>query len=223
MCGRYSYNSDVDLEMRFGVMVAKKTQPNWNAAPTQMMPVIRDGLRGPVLEQMKWGIIAPWEKEPKARFSTFNARSETIFEKATYRNLIMRRRCLIPFTSFFEWRHEGKNKLEPYAIYVKDEEVAAFAGLWEIWKDKHSDNEVHSYTIITTQPNEEMRRLHDRMPVILLKADEAVWLNEDIDEELVKNLMVPLKNGSLKMHEVNKAVGNVKNNYGELLKPLNSK
>ena len=222
MCGRYVFDNTENLEKRFGVKVTKKLHANFNAAPTQFMPIVREGSRGPVLDEMKWGLIPPFSKDGKTTYATFNARSEGVFESRLYRGPIKRSRCLVPATGFYEWKRDGSTKKQPYYIRVKGDQLFSFAGIWETWKDKE-EHEHHSYSILTTTPNKEMSALHDRMPVIIHPEDEAAWLSDEHDEDFIKGFLRPYEDDGLIMHEVSKDVNTYKNNNGKLIKPVNSK
>src|ERR1700748_2514184 len=115
---------------------------------------------------MRWGLIPYWSKDAKIGFSTINAKAETIATSPTYREAWKRRRCLVPAEWFYEWQKIDAKTKQPYSIALKDESLFAFAGLWERWKDKATGKALETYTIITTDPNELVAPLHDRMPVI---------------------------------------------------------
>lgn len=188
--------------------------PNYNVAPTQVMPVVTQD--GPHL--MRWGLIPKWAKDAKIGYSLINARSETIFEKPLWKNLIVKQRCLIPANGFYEWqkRPDGKH---PFFIHPADQVMFMFAGVWEVWR--HNGVDAHTYSILTTAPNAQMGAIHDRMPVILEKTAHDAWLGggekEDIEAQLV-----PYADSGLDLFEVSKSVNIVKTNTGELIKPLNS-
>lgn len=222
MCGRYVFDNSDALEKRFHVNVAKTFKPNYNTAPGQFMPVIREDRDGrDVLEEMKWGLIPSWAKEPNIGYKLINARSETVFEKPAWRSAIKSRRCLIPATSFYEWKRDGTTKKQPYYITLKNHKLMYFAGIWESWHNSEG-TEVHSYAILTITPNKEMSELHDRMPVILHKNDEDLWIHED-DHDYIEHVLRPYDDDSLLLSPVSKDVNIVKNNSGDLILPINSK
>lgn len=214
MCGRYTLYTTDELEDRYRVEVSDAIRANYNVAPSQTMPVItQDGL-----EMMRWGLIPPWAKDEKIGYKMINARSETIFEKATWKKPVLNRRCLIPANGFYEWQKRPEGK-QPFYIHLPDNELFSFAGLWETWK--HDGKEWHTYSIITTRPNNEMESIHDRMPVILHKDDEAQWLAADTEED-IKALLEPYTNGVLETYEVSTNVNTVKVNDKTLIGPINS-
>jgi len=160
----------------------------YNVAPTQPAPVVRhQGAEhgGPrALSMLRWGLVPSWAKDLKIGNAHINARAEGIEAKPAFRAAFKRRRCVVPVSGFYEWKKldDGKSK-QPYYITASDEEPLAFAGLWEFWKPPASEGggvegePIESFTIITTTPNEMMARLHDRMPVILDRANFGAWLD----------------------------------------------
>lgn len=209
MCGRYTLYTTDELEDRFRLEVSETIKPNYNTAPTQNMPVITtDGL-----QIMRWGLIPAWAKDEKIGFKMINARAETVFEKPMWKGIIKRNRCLIPANGFYEWKKQGDEKL-PYYIHLSDEELFAFAGIWETWK--HEGSEWNTFTILTTAPNSEMESIHDRMPVILDKSEEEDWLFAK-DPGVYGSLLNSLPDNSLEMHEVSKEVNTVKVNNAVLI------
>jgi putative SOS response-associated peptidase YedK len=147
-------------------------EPRYNIPPTVDIPVIRfaDGKRR--LSMMRWGLLPPWTKDPKKSPLLNNARAETVAEKPSFRSAFKKRRCLIPASGFFEWKKEGQLK-QPFYFSRPDDKPLAFAGLWETW------NDIESCTIITTEANELMAPIHDRMPVVLGDNDYATWLDPE--------------------------------------------
>jgi len=125
---------------------------------------------------MRWGLIPFWSKDAKIAYSTINAKAETIAMSPAYREPLKRRRCLVPADLFWEWKKFDAKTRQPYAIALQNESLFAFAGLWDTWKDKAQGQSIDTYTIITTDPNELMESLHNRMPVILHKRDYERWL-----------------------------------------------
>ncbi|SED15197.1 SOS response-associated peptidase [Paenibacillus sp. GP183] len=222
MCGRFTIVMTMDeLITRYDIdeIIQPFTKPNYNVAPTQMIPAIMNDGEKTKLDQLKWGLIPPWAKNEKIAYTTINARAETVAEKPAFRNAIKRKRCLIPASSFFEWQKIGRDK-QPMRILLKNEDIFSMAGLYEFWRDPEG-NIVNSCSIITTTPNELMADIHNRMPVILKKDDEALWLDPGTtDPEFVRHLLAPYPPEEMKAYPVSKAVGNVRNNGFELIKQL---
>src|SRR6187549_1052773 len=141
MCGRYTLHTKADdITKRFGLAKVPKDIPqNFNVAPGQIMPVIIQDEDGPKLELMKWGLVPFWAKDPKIGYKLINARDDTIFEKPMWRNAVLKRRALIPADGFYEWKKLGsedaKERKQPFYIRPKHENLFAFAGVWETWRD----------------------------------------------------------------------------------------
>jgi len=221
MCGRYTLVDPKAIEKRFNINTPMATQPNYNVAPGQMMPVIREEAEGLVIDVMKWGLIPSWAKNKNIGYKLINARSETVFEKPAWRSAIRTRRCIVPASGFYEWKRDGTAKKQPYYITAKDSSMFYFAGIWETWHDEEG-KELHSYSILTTTPNNEMSELHDRMPVILHPNDVDLWPSVD-DEDFIHTVMRPYEDGELELVPVSKEVNVVRNNEGSLILPINSK
>ena len=215
MCGRYTAKWEpVAFEKHFNV------QPplfeSYNLAPTQHAPIIRlEGGDREVLEA-KWGLIPRWVDKPfDFKANLFNARAETLLEKASFKRPFRSQRCLVPVSGFYEWHKVGNDK-QPYYIHAKDDALIAFAGLYDLWSK--DDVELLSYTVITTAPNELMQSLHDRMPVILKREDYAAWLEPENDPIELMNLLKPFE-GELTAYPVDTRVGRVRENDAGLLEP----
>ncbi|HLG26971.1 MAG TPA: SOS response-associated peptidase [Paenisporosarcina sp.] len=219
MCGRYSLFADFrEIEERFGEATfdVEEYEESYNIAPSQMvLSVINDGFKNR-LGYLKWGLVPSWAKDPKVGFKMINARAETVHEKPSFREALKKKRCLIVADSFYEWKRTEDRKV-PMRIQMKNNELFAMAGLWESWKSP-SGEFVHTCTILTTEPNDLMSTIHDRMPVILKQADEQTWLNpavKTIDE--LRPFLIPLENGLLEAYEVSDKVNSPKNNAPDLI------
>lgn len=219
MCGRYSLFADFKkIEDRFGEATfdVEEYEESYNIAPSQLViSVINDGIKNR-LGYLKWGLVPSWAKDPKIGFKMINARAETVHEKPSFREALKKKRCLIVADSFYEWKRTEDRKV-PMRIKMKNNELFAMAGLWESWTSP-SGEIVHTCTILTTEPNDLMSTIHDRMPVILKEKDEQTWLNpaiKTIDE--LKPFLIPLENGLLEAYEVSDKVNSPKNNAPELI------
>lgn len=193
MCGRYT-SEGVDVAKLVERFDAEKKleefQPNHNIKPTQSAPTVieKDGKRE--LHLMQWGLIPFWAKDPKIGNKMFNARSETVGEKPSFKNLFKRKRCLVPATGFYEWKPEGRGKV-PYRFTVGDHEVFGFAGLYDSWRTP-SGEMLYTYTIITTTANELVTHAHDRMPVILPRDKEEAWIDPSVEDPFfLQSLLEP--------------------------------
>jgi putative SOS response-associated peptidase YedK len=181
MCGRYTLTaSGEDVADLFDLMDVPAILPRYNLAPTQEAAVVRQvAPRAPrTLDRLHWGLIPYWAQDPAIGNRMINARAESVAEKPAYRDSFQRRRCLIPADGFYEWKKAGKAK-QPYLIRRRDRRPFAFAGLWSTWRDRESRDAAprETFTILTTSPNDLLRPLHDRMPVILDRRDFAPWLD----------------------------------------------
>jgi putative SOS response-associated peptidase YedK len=183
MCGRYQLVRPELLARVYGVeqgqLDALGFVPNANVRPTQRVPVL---LGEHDLALVKWGFVAPWAKDAKS--ALINARAEGLADKPTFRRAFRSQRCLIPASGFYEWQaapNGGKRKT-PYLFTVKNAELFTFAGLWEVWTDRASGEELRTCAIITTTPNTLVAPVHDRMPVILRREDQDEWVDPDLHD-----------------------------------------
>lgn len=161
-----------------------------------------------------------WAKDSKIGFSTINAKSETVTTSPTFREAMKRRRCLVPAEWFYEWQKIDAKTKQPFAIGLRDDSLFAFAGLWERWKDKAKDQVFETYTVLTTDPNELLEPIHNRMPVILAPQDYQRWLEPGEPTHLPTDLLRPYPAEEMKAWKVGSAVGNVRNNAPELIAPI---
>jgi putative SOS response-associated peptidase YedK len=187
MCGRFALTITARLFERFELpeeSIECTSRPS--ISPGQPAPVIFE-LEGRRLVEMQWGLVPSWAKDVKIGSKMFNARSETLDEKPSYRFLLKRKRCLVPTSGFYEWKNEdGK---VPYMIRVRNQDYFAMAGLYDVWQG--GDGSVlSSFTIITTAAAKVMADLHDRMPVILERDMEAEWVAQgELDPTLIKDIL----------------------------------
>jgi putative SOS response-associated peptidase YedK len=216
MCYRVARDfSDVDVkkDKKFAIdRVLTEFLPKYNVSPTQGIPVIIPGSR--ILDMYRWGLIPHWARDTKVSDKLANARSETLKEKPSFRESFKKKRCLVLASGFYEWN----NKKQPHFIQIKGEKIFAFAGLYEEFKDEET-KKIKSCTIITCEPNKFMKKLHDRMPVILYSKDYEKWLkSEDLDE--VSLLLVPFDDKLMKEHEVTKKMNSSRYESPEIIEPL---
>lgn len=194
MCGRYSIGTKPDvLAAVFKLATMPLFEPRYNVAPTQLAPVLRMDASGRLcLDFLKWGFIPSWADDPAIGNRMINARAETAAEKPAFRKAFQQRRCLIPADAFYEWKKVGRKK-QPYAVRMRDGGPFAIAGLWETWRAKTADEEareIESFTILTIEPNDLVKELHDRMPAIIDPADYAKWLDPTCnDVESLKTIL----------------------------------
>ena len=196
--------------------------PTYNAAPQSTQPVVRvnrdSGSREFAL--MRWGLVPFWAKDPKFGYSTINARAEEAASKPAYREALKKRRCLVPADAFYEWQRTSEKNKQPYAIALKSGEPCALAGLWESWKPQEGPT-LETFTILTTDPNELMQTIHDRMPVILAKDDWSMWLNPNYDLPVaLTKLLIPCPDEWLEKTAVSTLINSVKNDSSECIRPV---
>ena len=210
MCGRFTLTcSSKQVAEQFELDETPTLLPRYNIAPTQESPVVRvlEGSNRRELHLLRWGLIPHWSRDRRIGNRMINARSETVEEKPAFRNPFRTRRCLIPCSGFFEWNQTGSRK-QPYYIRRHDGLPLAFAGLWDRWQD-HEDGTIETFTILTTEPNELMRPLHNRMPVILRPSDYALWLDPTVREpDVLKPLLVSCRSDELMAFEVDTRINN---------------
>ena len=176
MCGRYSLTVSAEkLVNQFkAILPDEGFLPKYNAAPSQKLPIITDSEPGKI-QLYRWGLIPHWAKDISIGNKLINARAETINEKPSFRNAFRKQRCLVLADGYYEWQKTDTGKI-PYRIILKNEEPFAIAGIWESWHDE-ADNEIRSFSIITTEANPSLTDIHNRMPVILNPDDTGKWLD----------------------------------------------
>lgn len=217
MCGRYTVITPAPgLAKRFDAKEASSPAPNYNAAPSQALPIITNATPGQI-QLVSWGLVPSWSRDPAGGPKPINARAETLGEKPSFRQLLARRRCLVLADSFYEWQATERGKI-PHRILLQSEEPFAFAGLWDEWVDRAS-GEVHpTFTIITTEPNELMAKLHNRMPVILPGPDaERAWLADDLSAAQHQQLLVPYDTHLMREYAITTRVNSPAHNDAEVL------
>lgn len=180
MCGRFAFYSPAEAAAAlFEFDASFTTEPRYNIAPTQLVPVVRHTQTGGrEFTMLRWGLVPFWAKDPSIGNRMINARAEALAEKPAYRSAYQKRRCLILADGFYEWRKEGAGKT-PYFISLANGQPFAFAGLWEAWTDRSSGESLQTTTIVTTAANEFLKDLHDRMPVVLQPDTATLWLSSD--------------------------------------------
>ena len=232
MCGRYYRRSEkqqIAERFRLGQIDDFPLAPDFNVAPTTFQPVIRQSRDSEERELvlMRWGLIPSFASH-LADFkgiTTMNARAETVAKSATFRASFERRRCLVPVDGFYEWKKLDERKTpakQPFAFSMRNREPFALAGLWDAWKEPKKsvqgvDTWLQSFTIITTEANELMSPVHNRMPVILHERDWNRWLDRTPAEQPPIDLLRPFEPDEMQAEACNPLVGNVKNNGPEML------
>ncbi len=218
MCGRYTIIAKAEeIEKRFNVEVPKSYVPRYNAAPTQILPVLTN--KNPEgLSFFNWGLIPKWAKDKTISSKLINARSETISEKVSFKNALKQRRCLVIADGFYEWKRSSKKSKVPYRIILNTQDLFAFAGLWEEYEDE-DQNPVHTFTIVTTTANSAMSKIHERMPVILEPNSERIWLSPSTSVEEYLSLLKPYDESKMENYSISPMVNSVGNDNPQLIIP----
>ncbi|AFC32869.1 YoqW [Paenibacillus mucilaginosus 3016] len=225
MCGRFTLTApESAIIEHFDLSEPLEDyKPRYNVAPgQQLLAVVNDGQQYKI-KRFKWGLVPFWAKDPKMGYSTFNARAETVATKAAFREPLKRSRTLIVADGFFEWLSLSKKEKQPMRFLLKSKEVYGFAGLWDTWRGPDG-TVLETCTIITTTPNDVVKDVHDRMPVILPRENEQAWLDPGTqDTEFLHSLLQPYPAEEMFSYPVSSLVGNVRNDSADLIEELNSK
>ena len=220
MCGRYRLAADLeDIQQRFELFDSELTYSlRYNIAPTQPVLAVTND-EGKQAAYLRWGLIPSWAKSASAGNRLINARAETVAERPSFRTALASRRCLVIADGFYEWQRIG-NARRPIRVSMKSGELFAFAGLWDSWRDPDGDI-VRSCTIITTQPNELLRPIHNRMPVILPKELESFWLDDEVrDLFALGDILIPYPPEAMDAYEVSSLVSRPSNEGPEMAIPI---
>ena len=203
MCGRFTLHTpESRIRDAFNLEHTEPLglNPRYNVAPSQQIPIIRDMDTRHEMVLAKWGLVPNWSNEPKTKYSTINARIESVAEKPTYRTPFKRRRCLIPADGFYEWKVVNGHKI-PHHIRMRNDSVFAFAGLWDHWE--RGDDSIESCTIIVMPANEIMKPLHERMPAIIAPTHFDLWLDSRVtDKDEIMQLLNSALSSNLKAYPV---------------------
>jgi len=221
MCGRFTLHTSLkQIEETFNVEPSEVTlPPSYNVAPTQdvLAVVQRDGKN--VLEAMHWGLIPFWAKDAKMGNRMINARADRVSESAAFKRPLKSQRCLVVADGFYEWRKVGGKKI-PTFIHLKSGKPFGFAGLYDTWKSPNGEP-ITSCTIITTDANDLVRPIHDRMPVIIPKRRHKLWLDPDNhDLDRLASLLEPFDADSMDAYEVSPLVNKPANNSPQCIAPV---
>jgi putative SOS response-associated peptidase YedK len=215
MCGRYVSPSQAEIERAWhiGRHNDKPFKVRYNAAPAQMLPIGRLVDGSLAVDLARWGLIPSWAKDPAVGSRMINARAETVATKPAFRAAFRARRCLVPALGFYEWKAAPAGRM-PYYITRADGGLMAFAGLWETWRAPGGEPVV-SYTILTTDANAFMRKLHERMPVILEPGNHEEWLAAADPARL----LAPCSADRLRAWPVSTRVNSPRNDDAALIEP----
>jgi putative SOS response-associated peptidase YedK len=216
MCGRYSLAAKAEkLVKRFNVDVTAAYSPKYNAAPTQLLPVIT-GENPDGFSFFYWGIVPAWSNNRAISPKLINARAETLAERASFKGAFHNRRCLVPADGFYEWKQIGKKTKIPYRFILSNESPFAFAGIWDEFENLEGE-QVQTFTLITTQANELVTPIHDRMPVILTPESEKIWLDKNSTPRQLLDVLKPYSEDEMANYTVSPKVNNAMNEGPELI------
>jgi putative SOS response-associated peptidase YedK len=220
MCGRFTATFEFrEIRIRWNLQHdVPSFVPRYNIAPSQDVPVIVCKHESNEIMPMHWGLVPSWSKDPTIGNRMINARAETLAEKPSFKRLIGTHRCLVPADGFYEWRKEGKRKV-PVWVHLKNKEPFGFAGLWDLWRQPLGV-ELYSFTIITTEANELLRPIHDRMPVMLDSLAGDRWLDPTFTSfSTLQFLLRPFPSERMKAHDVSTLVNSPANDTEECIEP----
>jgi putative SOS response-associated peptidase YedK len=222
MCGRFTLTDpDADLAVQFNLPEIPNLQPRYNIAPTQPVAAVRLNVESAMREMVlfHWGLIPFWAKDPGIGARMINARAETAAEKPAFRAAFKRRRCLVVADGFYEWQKQNGAK-QPFFIFLRNRRPFAFAGLWEHWEGSDG-SVVESCTLLTTAPNDLVRPLHNRMPVILHPADYDLWLDLEVqDAAPLQPLLRPFPAAEMDAYPVSRRINRPDNDDPGVIEPL---
>ena len=224
MCGRYSQSQSAEIIAKaFQVDSVPALKPRYNIAPTQSVPTVlqTSASTNRQFKMLHWGLIPSWAKDPKMGGRLINARAETVNEKPAFRSAFRQRRCLVLADGFYEWQQqEDKKQKQPFYFRLSDGQPFAFAGLWEHWKGADGE-EIESCTLLTTEPNELMQPIHNRMPVILDPKDYDLWLDSEVKKpELLQPLLRSYQTEEMTAYPVSKVVNKPTNDTAECINSI---
>ena len=222
MCGRARLPDDVSeikLDLKIDWDEIDDYRPSWNAAPTSKLPVVISLKGKRTLTLMRWELVPSWAKDIKIGYSTFNARADGVDTRPAFRTAWKAgRRCLVIADGYYEWRQSDK---QPFAVALGNRGPMTFAGLWDTWRAPDG-NTLKSFTIITTQANNLLVPLHDRMPVLLAPDRWAKWLGETAATEAdLKTMLAPYPSEAMTFWPVDRRIGNIRNDSPDLFTSLN--
>lgn len=220
MCGRYTLAADPD-ELVEAFRVPELSFPyvrRYNVAPGQEAPVVAEDRRGRRMGLLTWGLVPSWRDEPGS--GLINARAESVAAKASFREAFARRRCLVPTDGFYEWARSGGGKI-PHWLHPARGGLLSFAGVWERW-ERVGHEPRHTFAILTTDANDDVKAIHERMPVVIAAEDRDLWLDRASDRQALLGLLRPPPGGTLVARRVSTRVNRPEEDDPELLEPVQS-
>jgi putative SOS response-associated peptidase YedK len=228
MCGRMTQQTDTSDVARIFDAEIRDPQahielgPRYNVAPTQPVAVVVQRDEGRFIELHRWGLVPAWSDKPATRAAMINARAETVAASPAFRTSFRRRRCMVPADGFYEWRRDGRAR-QPFLIRPRTAGLMAFAGVWAPWRDPQTGEWQLSCAVITTQANDTVGELHDRMPAILGPDEWAIWLDPQLtDSAFLERLLRPADDGLLGLLQVSPRVNSALSEGPDLVEPYRS-
>jgi putative SOS response-associated peptidase YedK len=218
MIGQYSITaSAAKIKDRFSVDVPDFYQPFFNASPTSLLPVIMHTSPAGI-STFYWGTSPEWSKGKPLSEKIVNTQAELITEKTSLKKALMKNRCLIPADGFYAWKKTGKKTLVPYRFVCTDQEIFSIAGLWDEYEDTDG-KELHTFSMITTPSNKLVGSVHDRMPVIMDKKTEAVWLSKESSEDDLMKILTAYPDSRMNHYSVSPRISDKNTNVPSLIIP----
>jgi putative SOS response-associated peptidase YedK len=221
MCGRYVIKTTPEeLADHYGADLKGMGvfRPNYNAAPSQFLPVLLEQEGKREFRPFRWGLIPPWAGGKNSGYSMINARAESVADKKSFKKPFLYRRCVVPANGFFEWKKSSSGKI-PYFISDPNHSFMNFAGIYESTETDKGET-VNSFSIITTEANKTVQELHDRMPAMLLEGEIDDWLNpEQHDPGYLQEFLRPWPDDAIAFYRVSTDVNSVRNNHPGLTEP----
>jgi putative SOS response-associated peptidase YedK len=224
MCGRFEIHSTLEIIAKlFGIdTFGVDIKPNYNVAPSQDIAiVVREGNKNRLVS-CRWGFVCAWSKDLNEGYKMINARAETVAEKPSFRDAFLKQRCLVVADGFFEWKKEGTRK-RPMYVHLRSGRPLGFAGLYNTWTSPEGQK-ICTSTIITTEANELLAPIHDRMPVITPEDKFETWLEpSEQDKDKLKMILKPYPSENLEIYEVSSKVNSVKYSAPDIIQRLKNR
>ncbi|MBL3655262.1 SOS response-associated peptidase [Fulvivirga sediminis] len=218
MGDRYTItNSSEELANRFNVDIPDAYSPSYNAAPTQILPIITQGSKG--LSFFYWGQIPDWSKNKAISNKLLFTNMETLVEKAITKKALLSRRCAVPADGFYGWKQVSKKGKIPYRVIFENKSIVSFAGLWEEFEDDN-ENTMHTFKLITSPSNSSILPMSTRMPVIMTEKEEAIWLNKESTEEELMEVLKTYPADKMKTYSVSPKISDSSVNEPALIEPM---
>ncbi len=220
MCGRFTLSQSAEaIASVFQLNQVPTLEPRYNIAPTQPVATVLQSANERQFQLLRWGLIPAWAKDATMGSKLINARAETVAEKPSFRSAFRHRRCLVIADGFYEWRRQDGKK-QPFYFRMQNQQPFAFAGLWEHWQDPKGEA-IDSCTILTTEANELLQQIHERMPVILNPKDYDLWLDPTVQKpEQLQQLLQPYSSAMMTSYPVSTKVNKPTNDTPELINSL---